>query len=109
MSASTKAAVPPQLTGTMARFDSGPTSLTVATDLFASDIWVTEVIILPSGSGTVTVADKAPSPNNFLNAVPVPVNSPTVIDFRSAPKFAGGVRVTPSATAVVQVIGWTGG
>lgn len=107
--------IPPDLEGSAARFDSGVVSVTgVAADVIAQDVYVSKIIILPFATGTtptLTVSDKAGTPNKYLNAVTAPATgAPTIIDFWPAAKFSGGVNAVAGGTAgptvPIQVIGW---
>jgi len=105
---------PPDLSGTLARYDSGVTAVTSTTNFTTANTYVSKIILLPfaTASATITIQDAAGTPNKYLNTVTAPTTgSPTIFDFAPAAKFVGGVTAIAAGTTPsipIQIIGWIG-
>lgn len=85
---------------------------TDATDLCAKNAWIFQIVLSNTTTGTltVTIADKADTPLNLINAYPVDPNLPIVIPFPEGVKMNGGINwVASGAGLVAEVFGYVAG
>lgn len=86
--------------------DSVPTS---ATDISEVDTYITVIRIANTTAGalTVTITDKADTPNNFYSSVSVPANG--IVNERIADPlfFEGGINIDSSGSGLeASIMGW---
>jgi hypothetical protein len=110
-----KESVPPDMMGTLTRFDSGVLAVTATTNVATVPVYVSKIILLPFATGTgptITIQDAAGTPNKYVNALAAPTTgTPTIIDFAPAVKFVGGVTAVAGGTGPsvpIQIVGWFG-